>query len=284
MLRFRTIADENLYLALRTELYVAAAQLGDPQLTTVIMRNFGKLEALVHSEGVRQGLAVAALSKAGLNLEAKTPSSALATAYGDAATPLARVERHWIRREDGSDVPDEELPVWLDASEARFPAMTYAEAMGIAPPPPPMYKVDAPNAPVPVVKDAPRPVPPTDTELASLFEDDGASVTASPEQLDHYRTELVVMKKAGVTVQSWPELVLALGLRLQEDPGFVDLALGTESGLLIVSQAGYDVRPGSAASMDSFLGGHEIAGHTIDLLPPKPPSTEPADGPPDLIE
>jgi len=238
----------------------------------------------VHMEGVRQGLAVAALSKAGLNLEAKTPSAALATAYGDAATPLARVERHWIRREDGSDVPDEELPVWLDASEARFPAMTYAEAMGIAPPVPPVYKVNAPHAPVPVVRDTPRPAPPTDTELASLFDDtEGPPVETSPEQLDHYRTELIEMHKAGVTVQSWPELVLALGLRLQEDPGFVDLALGTESGLLIVSQSGYDVRPGSAASMDAFLGGHEIAGHSIDVLPPKPldPDAPPM---PDAIE
>ena len=208
MLRFRTTADENLYLALRTELYVAAAQLGDPQMTSLIMRNFGKLEALVHMEGVRQGLACAVLSEGMPGLAEQRPSAVLAHVYGDAATPLVRVEN---LRWEGKG----EKPAWLDATESTFPAMTYAEAMGIEQPKPPMYRVDAPHAPTPVPTRTPKP---SDDELSRLFdENDEPPTPASPEQLAHYRDAMVAMKSDGVAIGSWSELMLTLALRLGED-------------------------------------------------------------------
>ena len=275
MLRFRTTADENLYLALRTELYVAAAQLGDPQMTSLIMRNFGKLEALVHMEGVRQGLACAVLSEGMPGLAEQRPSAVLAHVYGDAATPLVRVEN---LRWEGKG----EKPAWLDATESTFPAMTYAEAMGIEQPKPPMYRVDAPHAPTPVPTRTPKP---SDDELSRLFdENDEPPTPASPEQLAHYRDAMVAMKSDGVAIGSWSELMLTLALRLGEDAGFIDLALGTESGRLVLQQAGYgDLQPGSAVVMDRFVG--EIPGQAIDVLP-KPPAPEetPASPPPDAVE
>lgn len=127
MIRFRHADDEKLYLALRTEIYLRVAAL-PPKTVSEIMRNFGKLEAILHTEGLRQGLAIgeiaALLGPDGPSVLPEKPAlEAHAAFYGLADTPLKLVEQATLKEIDfeGSPRP------WLDDKPIQFPPQTLAE-------------------------------------------------------------------------------------------------------------------------------------------------------------
>ena len=151
MPRFRVAEDERKYIALRTEMYLRIIQNVPPQVASEIMRNFGKLETLLHFEGVKQGLAVASVGLAGdlgeidglRQLHLLPPAEALARVYADADTPLAEAEKRWMAKLDQTEVVNEELPrivrvkpgsphedlPWLSIAPVELPPMTLTEAL-----------------------------------------------------------------------------------------------------------------------------------------------------------
>lgn len=265
MIRFRHIDDEKRYIALRSELFRVIASSLSPELATAAMRDLGKLESLLFYEGTRQGFACAALADMGTGLpplrEMKYPQ-ALAHVYGSADTPLAAIEQEHLARLDPIARSQATQHPWLSDSPMRYAPSTYAEFMGMKEAPPPMIRVDAPGPPVPVKREqdaAPSPerdVSPQDVEkLIALFESDDAKdpPIQSPEMIERARDSIAMLTKSGVKFDSWAGLVL----RLQRETGMsaheIDDALGSPSGITMLTQMKVDVRPAAAVSMDDII-------------------------------
>ena len=118
---FRLEEDERRYFALRSEFFIRLVQSGVPTQTVHdILRNFGKLEDTMFFEGVRQGMAVSLLADA--DQQGWDAVTAHATTYGDAATPLTRVE------ESDPEYPTFHTHPWLSKDPMRFGPLTLTEA------------------------------------------------------------------------------------------------------------------------------------------------------------
>lgn len=297
-MRFRTKEDEATYLALRTELYLAACQIADPKLVSLVMRNFGKLEDFVFREGVRQALACALMTQharevpradpawengAGRLSHAgeETPTMLLAMIYGGSNTPLTAPETMWL---DKMNVPkDARKHPWLDASPLKFPPMTYAEAMGVEQPAAPIYKIHSDHAPVPVPPEMPQkdpleepPQSSIDDELELLFQtskpagETGDSVERpieSPEAIEHLRSHIASLISDGWKPTSWPELVMKIGLTLGWDPFAIDLNLGSQAGTMMLTQLGIHMQPGGTVALLDFEGEHPLPRGTGFMQP-----------------
>jgi len=284
-MRFRNTEDEKKCVALRSEMLVAIASRLPPTLATAVMRDLGKLETLVFWEGVRQGLACAALNKGaemmtewGMpDLESMRAPAVLATVYGSADTPLVDIERHHIDRlGQGPEREDMLRHMWLDERPMAFAPSTYAEFMGEKAEPPPMIRVDADGPPIPVV--APPSVgegePPPDGREPSLddirdflrkTDDVNEPPPDSPEIIARTRDLLSGLLKDGWKPTSWPLLILTLHRHTGMDASFLDLMLCSEQGGTMLRQLGVNLSPGAGTSMSELA---ELPSEGPLLTPP----------------
>lgn len=130
MIRFRFTEDERRYMLLLTESYRLIAQHMPPAIASQVLRSFGKLEQMAHLEGVRQGVAIAAVSNAGTlaaqgDLEHLKAFQLHAHVYGSNDTPLRDVETKWMSKL-GVDV-DHAANGWMDDAPMQFAPQTLAE-------------------------------------------------------------------------------------------------------------------------------------------------------------
>jgi hypothetical protein len=272
MPRFRVIEDERKYLALRTELYLRIAAHLPPQIASEIMRNYGKLEALLHFEGVKQGLAISTLGLAGemsdvealAELDLLRPAEAIARIYGDADTPLVVAEAKWVAMMPGRGLEEEP---WLSAAPVELPPMTLAEAHERYGPDlkvsAPAVRATRPAAETPVESAADYVPTPGDLRSAAdaLAESDDPlamlerfaipehedAVGESPEQIERIRDTLVrLTKDGGWKPADWQELIMRLHIEMQTDAWFLDVQLSTDVGRAMLAQCGMpDIHPGA---------------------------------------
>lgn len=295
-MRFRNTEDEKKSVALRSEMLVAIASRLPPTLATAVMRDLGKLETLIFWEGVRQGLACAALNKGaemiagwGMpDLEAMRAPAVLATVYGSADTPLIDIERHHIDRlGQGPEREDMLKHMWLDERPMAFAPSTYAEFMGEKAEPPPMIRVDAPGPPVPVepfadstagkrmeeafvtaVEAVRTEREPSLDEIRDFLRkaDDVAEPSPdSPEIISRTRDLLSGLLKDGWKATSWPLLILTLHRHTGMDASFLDLMLCSEQGGTMLRQLGVNLSPGAGTSMSELA---ELPSEGPLLTPP----------------
>jgi len=254
-MRFRLGEDERLYLTLRTEVYLRLLPHLPKTLLSEVMRNLQKLEAMSYGEGIKQGMVVAATSSLIVGLEGPDigslpPITAHAQFYGEAQTPLVRVEEKRL-----ADVRNSHP--WLGASPVEFPPMTIAEA--IAAYGPTLEPADASPRrreppPAPVLADAAE----EDDFVASDDQADdveqdiereiaiskqaaderGEDRAQSPDLLDRIRTQIKAEMQNGWEPKTWPDLVLRLMQSMGIDAHFIDLQLGGEQGRAVLDQCG----------------------------------------------
>lgn len=262
---FRLEEDERRYLALRSEFFIQLVQSGvPPQTVHEIMRNFGKLEDMMFFEGVRQGMAAAALFPS-----AETNMSALgvhAAIYGGGhATPLRRVEK--MLAEQRTDPAFDPNHQWLNDAPLRFGPLTLNEAIE-------QYGADL------VVKPAVRERASTDErsndeiyvdnprnardldeaareESTGLLQDPiempiGLDQPADepierPELLDRIRDHLLTVPSPP---QTWPDLILSVQRAMHLDAGYIDQMLSSPMGMTVLSQVKlFHLHPGSMATV-----------------------------------
>jgi hypothetical protein len=159
VIRFRFQEDERRFVKLHAEMF---KKLADAGLNDVVgsetLRNVGKIEQMAYMEGVRQGLAMAAIATEMIQREivaipepyAQKAFQLHAMIYGSSDTPLRNVETEWL---DKIDLDKEHLAKsWLDDKPMRFAPATLQELDGTEPPIAPMVSVKAAHKPTPVAK------------------------------------------------------------------------------------------------------------------------------------
>ena len=289
-MRFRVERDERLYGALRTELYLRCAQL-PPVVMSEVLRNFAKLEGLIFWEGVKQGLAIAALDRmddAPVEnrvvpvVSGASAARAHALVYGAADTPLSVVETKTIEALHEEPLMREAAAChpWLSAEASEFAPQTLADAermygRGLAPGAP-AKMVSAvslqtrevqgymPASAVPLGKPISDELPEEevraeldDRELDDLLANADAAIEddATPESpafLDRVRDELRRLTAAGWKPTSWAQMIMHLHLSMQVDASYLDLQLASEGGRTVLSQVGlFDIFPGLGVMVDA---------------------------------
>lgn len=250
MIRFRCAEDEQRYNDLRTQIYVRVAAGLPVKVANEVLRNLGKLEALLHLEGLRQGVAAEALYNVSVEAERPIcqPSKAYqlhCAVYGSSDTPLRDAELEWLQRLDCDEMYMSETA--LDPKPMRFAPTTLAEAVveGRI-----VYKQEellGDPTPVPV-----RPL--SDDELEAVLAG-GDDEPQSPDAVDRVRGTLQEMLAAGWRPADWSALIMKLHQRLGMDAFFLDLQLSGPSGRAMLDQCGLvEVRPGSAVTIQDFSG------------------------------
>jgi hypothetical protein len=161
MIRFRFTEDERRFTKLHAEMFQKLARAGLPETVgSETLRNVGKIELMAHLEGVRQGLALAALAvEMSKQMDPSEPApipepysqkafQLHALIYGSADTPLRAVEKEWLQK---LGLTDEHLfTSWLDDKPMRFAPTTLQELDGTAPPIAPMMSIRSASKPTPV--------------------------------------------------------------------------------------------------------------------------------------
>jgi hypothetical protein len=254
VIRFRFREDEERYLNLLSEVYRALAHL-PPAANRVALRNLGKMHDLLWLEGVRQGVAAAAISNLGqktangYNLEHLKAFQLHAHVYGSQDTPLRDIEVEWVTERLGAN-PDEADEPWLDPEPMRFAPDTeqaYTAAQK-------GYGAPGHDA-EPVAPEAPDlfhqqwdGMEDEDVDFEATVDAilaDGDDAQERPELLDRIRDALVNMASTGVKPRDWEDLILRLHMTLHVDAGFLDIQLGTPMGRTVLAQAGFfDLQPG----------------------------------------
>jgi len=262
MPNFRLEEDERRYSALKVEMYLRLATCGaSPQVISEVLRNVAKMETWAFSEGVRQGMATAAL--AGAADHKKSPLAVHLDLYRDAATPLTRAEDLVLTAapERMRDHP------WLARMPVEHPPTTLAEAVAagaiepaIAAPAP----APAPRAPVRIQR--PQEAldalaageDPEDLDVESLLwfskqPDDGETTddgeptrppAESPQLLDRVREH--ILDHRGWRPADWTELILTLHREMQMDAVVLDMLLASPSGMTVLAQVGFThLHPGA---------------------------------------
>jgi hypothetical protein len=289
MIRFRHADDEKHYIALRSELFRVIASRLPPEHATAAMRDLGKLEGLLYYEGVRQGLACAAVGLAVEmpGIEKMKYPQVIASIYGAADTPLIDAEKEQLEQLEPADRERLMQHSWLTATPMKYAPSTYADFMGMKEPPRPMIRVNAPGPPVPITPEMqkaredlaasfgpdsiptpdeaaairkewerePREPTPADiAKLSAMFEEEDAlgPPPHSPELVERARDAISVMIKAGYKAQSWPGFVLALHRETGMDAAVLDLVLSGPQGLTMLEQMHVNVRPGASISVDDL--------------------------------
>ena len=162
MIRFRFQEDERRFIRLHAELFEKLARTGLSEVVgSETLRNVSKIEQMAYMEGIRQGLAMAALARQ-MNEEEALPIpdpygqkafQLHALIYGSSDTPLRAIEKEWLDRL-GLD-PEHFAKSWLDDKPMRFAPATLQELDGTVPPIAPMMSIRAPHKPMPVKPSAP---------------------------------------------------------------------------------------------------------------------------------
>lgn len=277
MIRFRSIDDERRYQVLKAESFrrITGSGLSD-EVASQVMRNLGKIEMMLFIEGIRQGLAMAAVAReaerAASSADPMAPSVPAmpdpnsfkafqlhAIVYGSSDTPLRVVEKEWMGRLGLAD--DHLATSWLDDKPMRFAPMTVAEAMGEAKPESPVYKMQAPNAPIPM-RQAPLQSEESDplAELMAKLTEPKADPQPdddrpeSPDFLDNLRDHITAATKSGWKPASWADLILHLHQRTGFDAAFLDLQLSTDVGRTVLDQCGLmGIAPGMAIMFSDIV-------------------------------
>jgi len=130
VIRFRFTEDERRYMMMLAESYRLIAQHMPPAIASQVLRSFGKMEQMGYFEGVRQGVAVAAVSNAGTlaaqgDLEHLKAFQLHAHVYGSNDTPLRDVETGWLSKL-GIDT-GHAANGWMDDAPMQFAPQTLAE-------------------------------------------------------------------------------------------------------------------------------------------------------------
>lgn len=261
-MRFRLGEDERLYETLKTEVYLRLLAHLPRAAISEAMRNIQKMEAMAYGEGIKQGMAVAALSKR----RDLTPIVQHAAFYGDAGTPLRRVEEaQW----PGAEQTDP----WVQAEPVVFPPQTIAEAIAAyGPTLEPGASSERPTKPskrLPPVPDdddgevdfederAALASPTVDTSRSVIDEDDDRP-PQSPDLLDRIRSTIKSQLNDGWKPKGWPDLIMRLHLVMQIDASYLDLQLSGEQGRTVLDQCGLsNLVPGAGVIVDpegTFLG------------------------------
>lgn len=265
-MRFRLGEDERLYETLKIEVYLRLLAHLPRTAISEAMRNLQKMEAMAYGEGIKQGMVVAALSKR----RDLTPITQHSAFYGDAGTPLIRVEE---ALGPGLDKVDP----WLCAEAVEFPPQTIAEAIAAyGPTLEPSGTHEKPTRSFRRVRE--------ERDLSALpevdFEDERAPFNAtapegptvdmdaaapederpaqSPDLLDRIRTTIKSRMTEGWRPKHWPDLIMHLHLLMQIDAAYLDLQLSGEQGRTVLDQCGLsDVVPGAGVVVDpegTFIG------------------------------
>jgi len=276
VIRFRFQEDERRFVKLHAEMF---KKLADAGLNDVVgsetLRNVGKIEQMAYMEGVRQGLAMAAIATEMIQREiaaipepyAQKAFQLHAMIYGSSDTPLRNVEKEWL---DKIDLDKEHLAKsWLDDKPMRFAPATLQELDGTEPPIAPMVSVKAAHKPTPVAKPFDPATSPGMTDLMIAPESieealerlpppeamHGAAVMPwepsqkgeyepdepqpeSPDFLDLARDSIQTLKRGGWNPKTWQELILGLHRHMRVDAGFLDLQLTTHVGRTVLDQCG----------------------------------------------
>lgn len=271
-MRFRVGEDERRYSALRVEAYLRLLPL-PASTVSEILRNWSKIEALLFWEGVKQGLAIGTLramdNRRGdeqLLNGAASPVAAHAAVYGESDTPLAEVEARHLQALFAS-APEAlaaaSMHPWLSAKPVEFAPQTLAEFTkrygvdaisgggGVAVPQPAQATLAAPVVATPEEDD------PADRDIMERLqalidqEDEAAELRGedrppeSPAFLDRVRDELLSQVSQGWKPSGWADLIMRLHLSMQVDASYLDLQLSSDSGRVVLAQAGlFDVFPG----------------------------------------
>jgi hypothetical protein len=288
---FRLEEDERRYFALRSEFFIRLVQSGVPTQTVHdILRNFGKLEDAMFFEGVRQGMAVSLLADA--DQQGWDAVTAHATTYGDAATPLTRVE------ESDPEYPTFHTHPWLSKDPMRFGPLTLTEAheqlgpdLGVKGAP---ARPREPAAPKPF---DPATAPGMTDMMAIPDQDDGFDPMAALDRLANGEDpeavlgELAALGQAGVDVQlqdlielqpdaeplhrpalldnvrdillrldappqDWQSMILMLMRETRHDAGYLDNLMSTPMGMTVVSQAKlFHLHPGAMPEVKPAVPG-----------------------------
>jgi hypothetical protein len=276
VIRFRFQEDERRFVKLHAEMF---KKLADAGLNDVVgsetLRNVGKIEQMAYMEGVRQGLAMAAIATEMIQREiaaipepyAQKAFQLHAMIYGSSDTPLRNVEKEWL---DKIDLDKEHLAKsWLDDKPMRFAPATLQELDGTEPPITPMVSVKAAHKPTPVAKPFDPATSPGMTDLMIAPESieealeqlpppeamHGADMMPwepsqkdeyepdepqpeSPDFLDLARDSIQTLKRGGWDPKTWQELILGLHRHMRVDAGFLDLQLTTHVGRTVLDQCG----------------------------------------------
>lgn len=275
MIRFRFQEDERRFVKLHAEMFEKLARAGlNDVVGSETLRNVGKIEQMAFMEGVRQGLAMAAIVTEMVQREiAAIPEPHAQKAfqlhsmiYGSSDTPLRTVEKEWLEK---LELDEGHLAKsWLDDKPMRFAPATLRELDGTEPPIAPMVSVKAATKPTPVTPFDPATSPGmTDLMVTPESVDDfldrlpqpesmhGAEVTPvepwqkgeyepdeiqpeSPDFLDLARDAIQTLKRGGWNPKTWQELVLGLHRHMGVDAGFLDLQLTTHVGRTVLDQCG----------------------------------------------
>lgn len=263
-MRFRLGEDERLYETLKTEVYLRLLAHLPRAAISEAMRNIQKMEAMAYGEGIKQGMAVAALSKR----HDLTPIVQHAAFYGDAGTPLLRVEE---AHAPGAGSVDP----WAHTEPVTFPPQTIAEAIAAyGPTLEPSATSERPTkshrrlAPI-QDDDEHEPLAEVDLEDEQAAFDgptvDTSRVAAdderppqSPDLLDRIRTTIKSRLSDGWKPKGWPDLIMHLHLIMQIDASYLDLQLSGEQGRTVLDQCGLsNLVPGAGVIVDpegTFLG------------------------------
>lgn len=281
-MRFRLIEDERRYNALRVEMYLRLAKLPAPMVSDVL-RNISKIEALLFWEGVKQGVAMAAIDSfdpvSGTSPERivpdiyrDTPTVAHAKFYGPIDTPLAAMEIAYVKKLGDEAEPDHP---WIARQPAEFAPLTLAEATTNYGPDLNVQPAPEQAAATPVAAPRPAPAgPPVDSGVDAEFMDqllaahDAAEEAGeemppeSPAYIDRIRDELLRHLKAGWKPNSWRDLILHLHREMGVAANFLDLQLSTEVGRTMLAQVGLpSIFPGLGVLVNDdgeFAGVREV--------------------------
>lgn len=272
MIRFRFREDEQRFIRLHSEMFSRLARAGITGETgSEATRNVSKIEQMAYMEGVRQGLAIAAIAAETDNPDMRSHKAFQlhAVIYGSSDTPLRDVEKEWL----GKLGLDQELLAgsWLDNKPMRFAPATLQEMSGEAPPVAPMMSIQSVTKPLPVTLHSrpfeppppesmhgaevtPRepwergeyemdedPDPDLDLTLALSRIDRKVRVEEAgerPEFLDLVRDNILALQRSGWKPESWQDLILSLHRGLHCDAGFLDLQLTTSVGRAVLDQCG----------------------------------------------
>lgn len=266
MIRFRFREDEKRYVSLLSEVYRLVAATVPPAEVSVVMRNLGKLQDMLMLEGVRQGVAAAAISniaksqRQGDKEELKA-FQLHAHVYGSQDTPLRDIEMEWLHKLQAEALADSP---WLDDKPMRFAPETERQFRGELrrETGPKSWASWSPEDIADEVAPWPDPKPtPDDSDLLDELGVDNADdvdlddviqaiegtddAQERPQLLDRIRDVLMDMGKSGLRPRDWQSLILRLHLALHVDAGAIDMQLGTQMGQTVLAQAGFhDVRPG----------------------------------------
>lgn len=258
MIRFRHPADEAKYNKLRGAIYRRIASSLPASAVSEVLANFSKLELLLHLEGLRQGLAIAAVTeRCELGpTRASKAYQAHALVYGSSES-LSDEEKGWLDRAEADGTGDP----WLDDAPIRFGGTVTAGA-GDEPTP---SSDSTPKEPARVVDDDGtvymERLP--DNVLQAL---EGAEqAPTSPSFLDRVRTEVQGLVGSGKKFADWADLIMSLHMTMAVDAAYLDLQLASVEGRTVLDQCGlFELRPGAGIDLASL-------GIQMVVLPPQAP-------------